>query len=63
MTKKRKKLTNKEKAFRASMKKEMQKEGLLPPEQDKAEWQKVRRRSHTGMESERKEGFLDVLPV
>lgn len=35
MTKKRKKLTNKEKAFRASMKKEMQKEGLLPPDKTK----------------------------
>ena len=35
MAKKRKKLTNKEKAFRASIKKEMQKEGLLPPDKPK----------------------------
>ena len=35
MTKKRKKLTNKEKAFKASIKKEMQKEGLLPPDKPK----------------------------
>lgn len=35
MTKKRKELTNKEKAFKASIKKEMQKEGLLPPDKPK----------------------------
>ena len=35
MDKKRKKLTNKEKAFKASIKKEMQKEGLLPPDKPK----------------------------
>lgn len=35
MAKKRKKLTNKEKAFNHRIKKEMQKEGLLPPDKPK----------------------------